>query len=130
VRARIGYVWGNGNVLSYVTGGLAYGRVGVDGTSTVSGFLVAPTNSFSVTHAIGHSQVNTGWVVGYGTEGRIDFWGSRNWTWKIEGLYMDLGTLDDTDAIALVEGASGGQTFTHTHFTDGILRAGLNYQFH
>jgi hypothetical protein len=43
---------------------------------------------------------------------------------------MDLGTLDDTDAIALVEGASGGQTFTHTHFTDGILRAGLNYQFH
>jgi outer membrane immunogenic protein len=127
VRARIGYVWGNGNVLTYVTGGLAYGRVGVDGTSTVSGFLVAPTNSFSVTHAIGHSQVNTGWVVGYGTEGRLAIPG---WTWKIEGLYMDLGTLDDTDAIALVEGASGGQTFTHTHFTDGILRAGLNYQFH
>jgi hypothetical protein len=26
--------------------------------------------------------------------------------------------------------ASGGQTFTHTHFTDNILRVGLNYQFH
>src|SRR5262249_39571818 len=26
VRARIGYVWGNGEVLSYITGGLAYGE--------------------------------------------------------------------------------------------------------
>jgi hypothetical protein len=25
---------------------------------------------------------------------------------------------------------TGGQVATHTHFTDGILRAGLNYQFH
>jgi len=26
--------------------------------------------------------------------------------------------------------ALGGQVTTHTHFTDTILRAGLNYQFH
>ena len=25
---------------------------------------------------------------------------------------------------------TGGQVATHTRFTDGILRAGLNYQFH
>jgi hypothetical protein len=24
---------------------------------------------------------------------------------------------------------AGGQIITHTHFTDGILRAGLNYKF-
>src|SRR5262249_37252084 len=35
VRARLGYVWGNGEVMSYVTGGLAYGKVGIDGTSIV-----------------------------------------------------------------------------------------------
>jgi hypothetical protein len=29
-----------------------------------------------------------------------------------------------------VTGASGGQIFTHTHFTDNIVRVGLNYQFH
>jgi hypothetical protein len=30
------------------------------------------------------------------------------------------------------EGVSGngGQITTHSHFTDGILRGGLNYQFH
>jgi outer membrane immunogenic protein len=139
VRARIGYVWGNGNVLSYVTGGLAYGRVDLEGTNAVTGTIngVLP---FSVSSGFGHSQVNTGWVAGYGTEGRL---GNSNWTWKIEGLYMDLGTLDATG----VGGASfgpcpgcgvgtapftgtGGQITTHTRFTDSILRGGLNYKFY
>jgi outer membrane immunogenic protein len=86
---------------------------------------------FSVTQAIGHSQVNTGWVVGYGTEGHLPGM-PGNWTWKIEGLYMDLGTLDATSVTSGSSGSflTGGQVTTHTHFTDGILRAGLNYQFH
>jgi len=135
VRLRAGYVWGNGDVFSYVTGGVAYGRVKLDGTSTVSGTVtttgVVPpvVVPFSITHTIGHSNVNTGWVVGYGTEGRL---ASTNWTWKIEGLYMDLGTLDDTDVVIpphLIS-VSGGQVTTHTHFTDGILRGGLNYKFY
>jgi outer membrane immunogenic protein len=135
VRGRIGYVWGNGNVLSYVTGGLAYGRVDFEGTSTVSG-AVDSAFPFSITQVIGpHSHVNTGWVVGYGTEGVIDFWGARNWTWKIEGLYMDLGTLDTTGVTSSVSfvdfsSASGAQVTMHSHFTDGILRAGLNYKFY
>jgi outer membrane immunogenic protein len=137
-RARIGYVWGNGQVMSYVTGGLAYGRVALQGTSTVAetannnGFV-----DFSITNAFGHSQVNTGGVVGYGTDGVIDFWGARNWTWKIEGLYMDLGHLDNTSvtsgvfaASSVVNSITGGQVATHTHFTDGILRGGLNYKFY
>jgi opacity protein-like surface antigen len=36
VRARIGYVWGNGDVMSYLTGGLAYGKVDLEGTRTVT----------------------------------------------------------------------------------------------
>jgi outer membrane immunogenic protein len=110
-RARIGYVWGNGNVLSYVTGGLAYGKVKINGTNTVSGDFtpVGGPGVYSLTQAIGHSQVNTGWVMGYGTEGVIDFWGARNWTWKIEGLYMDLGHLDAT-GVTSVASVGGGFT--------------------
>jgi outer membrane immunogenic protein len=36
-RGRIGYVFGDGVVMSYITGGLAYGKVGVEGTSILSG---------------------------------------------------------------------------------------------
>jgi outer membrane immunogenic protein len=134
VRARIGYVWGNGEVLSYVTGGLAYGKVDFEGA--VSGILDNNFLSFSFGQ-FGHSQVNTGWVVGYGTEGHLPLM-PGNWTWKIEGLYMDLGTLDVTSpGITLSCGANcsgitvsaGGQVATHSHFTDGILRGGLNYKF-
>jgi outer membrane immunogenic protein len=136
VRLRAGYVWGNGDVFSYVTGGLAYGKVDLEGTSTVSGTIsgtVPPPPGFSITHAIGHSNVNTGWTLGYGTEGRLAMPG---WTWRVESYYMDLGHLNDTDSVQIeCEGpctahATGGQTTTNTHFTDWILRGGLSYQFH
>jgi outer membrane immunogenic protein len=137
VRLRAGYVWGNGNVFSYLTGGLAYGKVDVDGTSTSSGSIInALPTPFSITQTFAHNAVNTGWVLGYGTEGVIDFWGARNWTWKVEGLYMDLGTVDTTGAATsstvtsgATRTATGGPITTHTHFTDGILRGGLNFKF-
>jgi outer membrane immunogenic protein len=147
VRGRIGYLWGDGAVLTYVTGGLAYGEVKINGTTTVNGMtavFAGPFNAagnISFPQTFGHSQVNTGWVVGYGTEGVINFWGARNWTWKVEGLYMDLGTLNTTGVStgASFSGAgactstctpTGGLVHTHSHFTDGILRAGLNYRFY
>ena len=135
-RARIGYVWGDGQVMSYLTGGLAYGEVKINGTNNVNGTVSCCGGGLllSATQTFGHSQVNTGWVVGYGTEGRL---GISNWSWKIEGLWMDLGTLNTTSVTSGVSctpvcpsGLAGGQVTTHSHFTDGILRGGLNYHFH
>ena len=46
---------------------------------------------------------------------------------------MDLGTLDATSVTsaspAVLTGVMG-QVTTHSHFTDSIVRVGLNYQFH
>jgi outer membrane immunogenic protein len=76
-------------------------------------------------------------VVGTGTEGKLLIPG---WTYKVETLYMDLGHLDATDFTMNLSQTSqppttgaqihGGQVTTQTHFTDWILRAGVNYQFH
>jgi opacity protein-like surface antigen len=134
VRARIGYVWGNGEVMSYITGGLAYGEAKINGTNTVSAFLlnVGKLPAGSVSQTFGHSQVNAGWTVGFGTEGKLLIPG---WSLKAEALYVALGTVDATgvtSAVSVPPGftATGGQVTTHSRFTDGILRVGLNYQFH
>jgi hypothetical protein len=39
---------------------------------------------FSIAQTFGHSHVNTGWVVGTGTEGKLLIPG---WTYKIETLF-------------------------------------------
>jgi outer membrane immunogenic protein len=124
-RLRAGYVFGDGAAITYITGGLAYGEVKVNGSNTVGG--LADGVPFSITHDIGHSHVNTGWTVGSGTEGKLLIPG---WTYKIEYLYVDLGHLTDTDVALPVISVSGGQVTTHTHFTDNIIRLGVNYQFH
>jgi hypothetical protein len=56
---------------------------------------------------------------------------------KLEYLYLDLGSLDTTNPFppaipsALFKTTPFAGTFTtHTHFTDNIVRVGLNYQFH
>src|SRR5262249_53217777 len=103
------------------------------GSGTISGCAPGCPVAFSTTHAIGHSNVNTGWTLGYGTEGRLA--GMPGWTWRVETYYMDLGHLNDTDKPACAGPCSahvtgGGQTTTNTHFTDWVLRGGLSYQFH
>lgn len=123
VRGRIGYAWDR--VMVYATGGLAYGEVKLDGTRTVSGTDFG--TPFSIAKGIGHSQVNTGWTAGVGAEVAL----GGNWTGKFEYLYMDLGSLDDSDIPSpIITSVSGGQTLTHTRFTDNIFRVGLNYKFH
>jgi hypothetical protein len=84
------------------------------------------------TAAFGASGTNVGFSVGGGIEGRLS-WLSPNWTWKVEYLYLDLGSLDTAAPFSAtfgVESTATGTVTTHTHFTDNIVRAGLNYQFH
>jgi outer membrane immunogenic protein len=114
VRGRLGYVFDR-RILLYATGGLAYGRVSISGTSTDT-FGIATLSST----AFSNSNVNTGWTAGGGVEAMG--WDPR-WTWKVEYLYLDLGTLDAAVSSQFIK------THSTSKFTDHVVRGGLNFHF-
>ncbi|MBI5911119.1 MAG: porin family protein, partial [Betaproteobacteria bacterium] len=115
VRGRLGVV--SNNMLFYGTGGLAYGKVSVSGTNTLS-VAGAPPVIYSTPFS--YSRTKAGWALGAGIEGRI---GASNWSWKAEYLHIDLGSIG---------GGSFGTvpvvTLNTGKFTDEIVRFGLNYR--
>ena len=134
VRGRIGTPINEG-LLLYGTGGLAYGRV-VSGNVSVSGNAPGFAAFGPTTNGSGQSATNIGFAIGAGLEGKSWAWLPPNWTWKLEYLYVDLGSLNTSTSLAA---ASSDPTIasplatsitTRTHFTDNILRVGVNYQLH
>jgi outer membrane immunogenic protein len=126
-------------LLAYGTAGLAYGRVAVSGNTSVNTTFGSPEfggGPITANAAFANSKTNTGFSVGAGVEGRFSYWLPPNWTWRVEYLYLDLGSLNTTTTFAAASRPSvgflgmAGTITTHTHFTDNILRVGLNYQFH
>jgi outer membrane immunogenic protein len=118
------------NTLWYATGGLAWGTV-KDNFAFVSSFPSGPTNPlFNAGGSFSNTRV--GWTLGAGAETRLD----SHWSVKVEYLYVDLGTVAETFAIAtnpafggagFFTGASAAATRT-SHITDNIVRAGVNYK--
>jgi outer membrane immunogenic protein len=113
LRARLGYSFGN--VLPYVTGGLAYGEMKSSASAVNTGFG-AP---FDGTFAGSDTQRHFGWVVGGGVEFAI----SSNWSAKAEYLHVDLGT-EHYLALPVLDPVPR----SHDLVVD-IVRVGLNYRF-
>jgi outer membrane immunogenic protein len=112
VRGRLGLL-ASPTWLLYATGGLAYGEIRSNETLTVG--VGSAATSFNTTRA--------GWTLGGGVEGVV----SGNWTAKIEYLYMDFGTFNNTFPGL---GVVFAPVNLSTHVTDNIVRVGLNYHFH
>lgn len=93
LRGRVGYAFGN--VLFYGTGGLAFG------TLSAANFGAS------------ESHVSPGWTVGGGAE----FGLTRNWSAKIEYLYLNLA--DDTFATSRLPHG----------LESSVVRIGVNYRF-
>jgi outer membrane immunogenic protein len=110
-RARVGVT--SSGWLAYVTGGAAYGGINATGITTLPGFG---------TITVPKSSTQSGWTVGGGIEALL----TGKWTWKVEYLYMDLGTLNASVSDPFLPGATAGGT---AHFTDNILRGGVNLRF-
>jgi outer membrane immunogenic protein len=132
-RGRVGYA--ADQFLFFATGGLAYGRVAVTGTNSFSDTTlicgIGPCFGGASTGATGFgaSRTNAGWALGGGVEGA--FLPMSRWTWKAEYLHVDLGSLDTTvpPAIGAISFGVPPAVTTHTHFSDDILRVGVNYRF-
>jgi outer membrane immunogenic protein len=130
--------------LFYGTGGLAYGRVKTFGAASFTGTFTdtgGPCDSggagcpASGSAAFSDSRTKLGWTLGAGIEGAVS--PSSNWTWRVEYLYVDLGTANATapfSSSVSVPGVPLTQTISGTgsssaRVTDQIVRFGINYKF-
>lgn len=118
VRARFGVLM-SPTTLVYATAGLAWGKVSVTGTVTDD-----PGNTGGA-FRFHSSGINFGYALGAGVEGA--FPDSKNWTWKVEYLYLDLGSLS---GIGIDETITGQRYSWDAKFKDQILRVGINYRFY
>lgn len=109
LRGRIGWAMGErGNVLPYITSGLAYGQGTISGNGTVGGVPLAFDNT----------RTYVGWTLGGGIEWA--FWNS--WSAKVEYLYADFGrgpVIPLTPTLNMTTG----------RMTDHIGRVGVNYHW-
>ena len=123
VRGRAGILV-NPTLWLYGTGGLAYGRISASGTVTNTACTAGPTTQTACMWSYGNSPTNVGWTAGAGIEGLVP--NTTNWTWKVEYLYIDFGSVSGTGYdTELVQPYSWSASVT-----DNIVRVGLNYQFH
>lgn len=135
VRGRLGFLIDD--VLVYGTGGLAYGQVKVSGNANVNGSVDLPPVTAFFTPGVTQfsaSKTNVGFALGAGIEGKFAYWLPAGWTWKLEYLYVDLGSLDTVSPFPAANPRQFatapfiGTITTHTQFTDNIVRVGVNYK--
>jgi outer membrane immunogenic protein len=120
-RGRIGYAFGT--FLPYATGGLAYGRVGTNGSCSATSWPFACDQSQGSV-----SGTHVGWTAGAGVEYAI----TRNLTFKAEYLYTDLGSVDFPNYF--LDSTFGGPLSSpgddmRTKTTFSTVRVGVNYKF-
>jgi outer membrane immunogenic protein len=128
IRARGGWLWGP-NLLTYVTGGLAYGEIELNSTITQN----IPGNApFTTPYTgVGTSKVvRFGGTIGAGFEWMV----VPNWSVKAEYLYVGLGTPTVNSSLVNADHVNGGNlssvnVVTSARFNDNIVRGGVNYHF-
>jgi outer membrane immunogenic protein len=123
------------DTLWYATGGLAWGTVRDDfafaGSAQETVFPPALQPGPFLPSGATFSKTRLGWTLGAGAETKI----AAGWSAKMEYLYVDLGTVNESIAIPInppfapaFAGGSAAATRS-THITDHVVRVGLNYHF-
>ncbi len=136
VRARLGYLPAD-NLLTYVTGGFAYGQVEHSGRYSASGGVGFGAGGFSISCVVGAATCLTGasngtsigWTAGAGLEYAV--W--KNVTFKVEYLYVNLGSRSVTETTLAIDnlfpGTPGSFNANYSDTSFNVARIGLNYRF-
>jgi outer membrane immunogenic protein len=121
VRGRLGFT-PTPPLLVYATGGLAFGDVDQEARVTVNG-VDGPLWSGD------NSETAVGWTIGAGVEYAI----TANWSAKLEYLYYDLGSQDNSalgnDVVRAIPALDGVDYRNETDTSGSIVRLGVNYRF-
>ncbi|MBX9774862.1 MAG: outer membrane beta-barrel protein [Xanthobacteraceae bacterium] len=116
-RGRLG--WAFGNLLPYVTGGVAVTHLSATNSySGVGGFFGVPAGTWSA------SKTKVGWVIGGGLEWAL----ARNWSARVEYLHVDFSSINASGVVSSSFGY-GSAISTSTDLSADVVRAGLSYRF-
>lgn len=135
LRARAGWL-ANDKLLIYGTGGLAYGSVKENlsvsmTTAAASAGAGGGSSHDCITFPVGCFTGGSSKVlVGYTAGGGLEYAAWSNVTFKVEYLYVNLGS-SDTKVVAHPLGANPPTSF-NAHFSDlhfNVVRFGANYRF-
>jgi outer membrane immunogenic protein len=128
VRGRLGFLF-TPTLLVYGTGGFAYGQTNATTSLTqyVTGNPLVP-DSYGVFSRF--SNTRTGWTAGGGLEWMF----FPNWSFKVEYLYYNLGSVRYNDGALLNFDATGAlatwvNPVSKPSFNGNIVRVGVNYHF-
>ncbi len=137
-RARLGFLV-TPSLLTYGTGGLAYGHVKASTSITqgdfgIGGFGCSPTLCSATAATTGEfGETRAGWTLGGGLEWMF----APNWSLKAEYLHYDLGHVSwGSPNLVFNVPPFASPTFSavniisSTHVSGDVVRGGLNYQFH
>jgi outer membrane immunogenic protein len=120
VRGRLG-VTVTPELLLYGTGGLAYGHVDASANTRFPVIINNPDNQYPASV----SEPKVGWTAGAGAEWMF----ARNWSAKLEYLYVDLGSesaIANSTSNLVDPKFKVGYTW---HTRENIARVGVNYHF-
>jgi outer membrane immunogenic protein len=112
VRGRLGATV-TPDLLLYTTGGLAYGHVDASANTFFDSTVQFPASV---------SKTKAGWTAGAGAEWMF----ARNWSAKVEYLYLDLGNVSAIGHSATEPTVTAAYTWKTQ---ENIVRVGVNYHF-
>jgi outer membrane immunogenic protein len=124
VRVRVGWLL-DPSLLVYATGGLGYGQISAAGSVNGNTTICGTGNPCSFSYS--GRATNAGYAAGGGIEGIVPI--DRKWTWRVEYLYLDLGSVSGSGVDTIFPSTPPHIFQWNAKITDNVVRFALSYHY-